>query len=56
MILGDSLKALIAYRLQDAREKLSAAQEAATVFGDSLAITFEDPDHTMDEKRYTSFG
>jgi hypothetical protein len=25
-------------------------QEAVTVFGDSLAITFEDPDHSMNEK------
>ncbi|MCX5803865.1 MAG: BrnT family toxin, partial [Proteobacteria bacterium] len=25
-------------------------QEAATVFGDPLAITFEDPDHSTDEK------
>lgn len=31
-------------------------QEAATVFGDPLAITFEDPDHSMDEKRYITFG
>jgi len=31
-------------------------QEAATVFGDPLAITFEDPDHSTDENRYISFG
>jgi uncharacterized DUF497 family protein len=31
-------------------------QEAATVFGDPLAITFEDPDHSMSEKRYITFG
>ena len=31
-------------------------QEAATVFGDPLAITFEDPDHSTDEKRYITFG
>jgi len=24
-------------------------QEAASVFGDPLAITFEDPDHSIDE-------
>ncbi len=30
--------------------------EAATVFGDPLAITFADPDHSMDEKRYLTFG
>jgi uncharacterized DUF497 family protein len=31
-------------------------QEAATVFGDPLAITFEDPDHSTDENRYITFG
>jgi uncharacterized DUF497 family protein len=30
--------------------------EAATVFGDPLAITFADPDHSMDENRYLTFG
>lgn len=31
-------------------------QEAATIFGDPLAITFEDPDHSTNEKRYITFG
>ena len=31
-------------------------QEAASVFGDPLAITFEDPDHSEDENRYITFG
>ncbi|MCX5817561.1 MAG: BrnT family toxin [Proteobacteria bacterium] len=31
-------------------------QEAATVFGDPLAITFEDPEHSTDEKRCITFG
>ncbi|MCX6256277.1 MAG: BrnT family toxin [Bacteroidia bacterium] len=31
-------------------------QEAATVFGDPLAITFEDPDHSTSERRYITFG
>lgn len=31
-------------------------QEAATVFSDPLAITFEDPDHSTDEKRCITFG
>jgi uncharacterized DUF497 family protein len=31
-------------------------QEAAAVFGDPLAITFEDPDHSMNENRYITFG
>lgn len=26
--------------------------EAATVFGDPLAITFADPDHSIDEDRF----
>ena len=30
--------------------------EAATVFGDPLAITFEDPDHSLNENRYITFG
>ena len=31
-------------------------QEAATVFGDPLAITFEDPDHSTEENRFITFG
>jgi len=31
-------------------------QEAATLFEDPLAITFEDPDHSKDENRYITFG
>jgi uncharacterized DUF497 family protein len=31
-------------------------EEAASVFGDPLAITFEDPDHSMSENRYITFG
>jgi uncharacterized DUF497 family protein len=30
--------------------------EAATIFGDPLAITFENPDHSTDEHRYLTFG
>lgn len=30
--------------------------EAATVFGDSLAITFNDPDHSANETRFITFG
>lgn len=29
---------------------------AATVFGDPLAITFPDPDHSIVESRYLTFG
>jgi uncharacterized DUF497 family protein len=31
-------------------------QEASTVFGDSLAMTFADPDHSNNEQRYLTFG
>ncbi|MDE3243076.1 MAG: BrnT family toxin [Nitrospirota bacterium] len=31
-------------------------QEAATVFGDPLAITFSDPDHSEHESRFLTFG
>jgi len=30
--------------------------EAATVFADSLALTFDDPDHPANELRYLTFG
>jgi hypothetical protein len=30
--------------------------EAATVFGDPLAITFQDPDHSEEEERQITFG
>jgi uncharacterized DUF497 family protein len=31
-------------------------EEAASVFGDSFAITFPDPDHSEVEKRLLTFG
>jgi uncharacterized DUF497 family protein len=31
-------------------------QDAATVFGDPLAMTYFDPDHSQDEDRYLTFG
>jgi len=31
-------------------------QEAATVFGDPLAITFQDPDHSDEEERQMTYG
>ncbi len=30
--------------------------EASTVFGDSLSLTFSDPDHSDDEDRYITIG
>jgi uncharacterized DUF497 family protein len=31
-------------------------EEATTVFGNSLAVPFMDPDHSDDEDRYLTFG
>lgn len=31
-------------------------EEALSVFGDPLAITFEDRDHSRNEERYLTFG
>lgn len=31
-------------------------QEGATVFGDPLALTFDDPDHSINERRFLTFG
>lgn len=31
-------------------------EEAATVFGDPLALTFDDPDHSVDEHHLLTFG
>ena len=31
-------------------------EEASSIFGDSLAITFDDPDHSEGESRLLTFG
>jgi uncharacterized protein len=31
-------------------------QEAATVFGDPLAVTYSDPDHSLSEGRFITVG
>lgn len=31
-------------------------EEAATVFGDALALTFPDPDHSVGERRWLTIG
>ena len=31
-------------------------EEASSIFGDSLAITFDDPDHSEGERRLLTFG
>jgi hypothetical protein len=33
-----------------------AFEEAASVFGDPFAITFRDPDHSLGEMRWLTFG
>ena len=39
------------------REKHDVSfREATTVFADRLAITFDDPDHSVAEQRYLTFG
>ena len=30
--------------------------EAATVFGDPLSLTFDDPDHSIEEQRFITVG
>lgn len=40
----------------NARKHGITFQEAATVFGDPLAITFDDPDHSEKEERHLTFG
>lgn len=40
----------------NARKHRVAFEEAATVFGDPLAVTFADPDHAVGERRFLTFG
>lgn len=40
----------------NARKHGVSFHEAATVFGDPLAITFQDPDHSGKEHRFLTFG
>lgn len=42
-------------RANEAKHGVSFA-EAASVFGDPLAVTFEDPLHSVDEDRYLTIG
>jgi hypothetical protein len=43
-------------QLKNSRKHGVTFREAATVFGDPLAITFNDPDHSIEEDRYLTFG
>lgn len=37
---------------ENLRKHRVSFEEASTVFGDPLAITFPDPDHSIGERRY----
>jgi uncharacterized protein len=41
---------------QNRRKHGVAFHEAATVFGDPLSLTFEDPDHSVEESRFITIG
>ena len=38
------------------RRRTKPFEEASTVFGDPLAATSDDPDHSSDENRYLTMG
>jgi len=40
----------------NARKHRVTFEEATSVFGDPLAITFDDPDHSKGESRFLTFG
>lgn len=41
---------------QNRRKHRVSFQEAATVFGDPLAVTYADPDHSVSEQRFITVG
>lgn len=41
---------------QNQRKHQVTFEEAATVFGDPLAITYPDPDHSTSEQRFITIG
>jgi uncharacterized protein len=41
---------------ENLRKHRVSFEEASTVFGDPLAITFPDPDHSVGERRSLTFG
>jgi len=42
-------------RLNERKHRVSF-EEAATVFLDPFALTFDDPDHSIDERRFITLG
>jgi uncharacterized DUF497 family protein len=41
---------------QNSRKHRITFQEAVTVFGDPLALTYSDPDHSISEMRFITVG
>jgi uncharacterized protein len=41
---------------QNRRKHRVSFQEAATVFGDPLAVTYPEPDHSLSEQRFITVG
>jgi len=41
---------------QNRRKHGVSFHEAATVFGDPLAVTYDDPDHSISERRFITVG
>jgi len=41
---------------QNRRKHRVSFQEAATVFGDPLGVTYSDPDHSISEQRFITVG
>jgi len=41
---------------QNRRKHGVSFREAATVFGDPLAMTYQDPDHSVEEQRFITIG
>jgi uncharacterized protein len=41
---------------QNRRKHRVSFEEAATVFGDPLALTYPDPDHSVSERRFITIG
>jgi len=41
---------------QNRRKHRVSFQEAATIFGDPLAVTYPDPDHSISEQRFITVG
>jgi len=54
--MGEVLAQLAAKAAENLRKHTVGFEEAATVFGDWLAINMPDPDHSKGEQRYLLLG